>query len=169
MSKRTIQVDPYQKELCIHGTSEFPMTVHHDQLWTFEENSIPCHWHDDLELVLVQQGYIRYQIRNKSHILTPGQGLLINSDVPHSAVPIPGSRVSLLTVIIQPVFLYDHPGSSMETTYFRPFLHNRRYPCLLLDPECSWMKNMSCTTGGSRPIFHTEAFWLRAENQKPSL
>lgn len=142
MNKKTIQVDKYQKELCTHGTSEFPMTVHHDKLWTFEGNSIPCHWHDDLELVLVQQGHIRYQIYDKSHILTPGQGLLINSAIPHSAIPVLGGHVSLLTVIIQPVFLYDWLGSSIELNYFRPFLHSRKYSCMLLTPENNWMKTL---------------------------
>lgn len=136
MEKRTIQVDKFQKELCTHGTAGFPMTVHHDRLWTFEGNAIPCHWHDDLEIVLVRQGSIRYQIHDKSYVLSQGHCLLINGDVPHSAVPVCSSQVKLLTILIQPVFLYDHPGSDTEVTCFRPFLHNRQLPCLLLDTAC---------------------------------
>lgn len=136
MKKRTVQVDKLQRELCTHGTAGFPMTVHHDRLWTFEGNAIPCHWHDDLEIVLVQEGCIRYQIHDKTYNLSQGQCLLINGDVPHSAVPVCGSQVTLLTILIQPVFLYDYRGSDMESICFRPFLHNRQLSCLLLDTAC---------------------------------
>ena len=36
MAKRTILVDSARRELEKHGTETFPMTVNHDDLWSFE-------------------------------------------------------------------------------------------------------------------------------------
>ena len=67
---------------------------------------------------MVCQGTVRYQIWQDSFELFPGQALVINSNVPHSAFPVQNSQVVLSTVIIRPVFLYDAPGSDIEKSCF---------------------------------------------------
>ena len=104
MEKRVIVVNQDLQELCSHGTPSFPMTVSYDDLSHFEDRYIRCHWHDDLEVVLIRQGTVRYQIGNQSLSLRPGQGLFLNSDSPHSAFPLTGGSTVLLTILIQPVF-----------------------------------------------------------------
>lgn len=86
MSMRKILVDDTNRELCPHGTESFPMTVSHDDLWDFEGKSVPIHWHNDLEISLPRKGESIYQIYQKSYHLNPGEGLLINRNVPHSAI-----------------------------------------------------------------------------------
>ena len=135
MEQRTIKVNNERKELCSHGTAAFPMTVNEDDLLCFENGCLACHWHEDLEIVLVRRGTVRYQIYQQSLILAEGQGILINSDVPHSAFPVDDSHVLLDTIIIQPVFLYGFPGSGMERNYFRPFCGNSLIPCILLEDQ----------------------------------
>ena len=135
IEQRKIKVDSNQKELCSHGTESFPMTVNHDDFFCFEGNCMACHWHEDLEIIVVRRGTVRYQIYQQSLVLTEGQGLLINSDVPHSALPVDNSHVVLCTTIIRPVFLYGFPGSVAEREYFRPFCGNSRVPFLFLEKE----------------------------------
>ena len=53
MAKRTILVDSARRELEKHGTENFPMTVNHDDLWSFEGKNVPIHWHNDLEINLI--------------------------------------------------------------------------------------------------------------------
>ena len=133
MEQRTIKVDHELKELCTHGTAAFPMTVNHDDLLCFQGSCMACHWHEDIEIIVVRRGTVRYQIYQQSLVLTKGQALLVNSNVPHSAVPVDNSHVLLCTIIIQPEFLYGFPGSDMERKYFRPFCGNSRIPCILLE------------------------------------
>ena len=56
MAKRTILVDSARRELEKHGTETFPMTVNHDDLWSFEGKNVPIHWHNDLEINLIREG-----------------------------------------------------------------------------------------------------------------
>ena len=62
MEKQVITVDQNLRELCEHGSPAFPMTVSHDDLSLFLDQYILCHWHGDLEIVVVQKGKVSYQI-----------------------------------------------------------------------------------------------------------
>ncbi len=84
MAKRKILVDSTRRELEAHGTETFPMTVNHDDLWSFEGKNVPIHWHNDLEISLPREGEAIYQVYQKSYRVRPGEGLLLNRNVPHS-------------------------------------------------------------------------------------
>lgn len=62
---------------------------------------------------------------------------MINSDVPHSAVPIKNSHVMIDTIIIQTAFLSETPGNDIDRNCLSPFFHNTDLPCipLLLENE----------------------------------
>ena len=142
MEKQVITVDQNLRELCEHGSPAFPMTVSHDDLSLFLDQYIRCHWHGDLEIVVVQEGQVSYQIHENQLLLSPGDILLINSDVPHSAQPVKNSHVILLTIIIQPIFLYDALGSDIEKECFRPFLKNQHLPYVLLNSKEAWIEQL---------------------------
>lgn len=82
MAKRKILVDSTRRELEAHGTETFPMTVNHDDLWSFEGKNVPIHWHNDLEISLPREGEAIYQVYQKSYRVRPGEGLLLNRNVP---------------------------------------------------------------------------------------
>lgn len=112
MTLKNVLVNEYLQELTPHGTDAFPITVSHDDLTYFADRCIRCHWHDDLEIGLIRQGTVKYQAAEQVHTLIPGQAIVINSDVPHSAVPIKNSHVMIETasppfsiIQISPVFL----------------------------------------------------------------
>ena len=53
---KTVQTDADRRELAPHGTLLCPMEVHHDDPSLFLGGVIPCHWHEEIELSVVQQG-----------------------------------------------------------------------------------------------------------------
>lgn len=135
MSMRKILVDETQRELCAHGTESFPMTVNHDDLWDFEGKTVPIHWHNDLEISLPRKGNTIYQIYQKSYHLKPGEGLLINRNVPHSCHSSGNQPATYSTILVRPDFMYGDFGSDVEKNCFRPFLQNSAIPCVLLSPD----------------------------------
>ena len=136
MKMRTIEVDQQQKEICNHGTDTFPMTIHYDNLRFFQGHCIPFHWHPTLEVVVVQKGIVQYRLHQSTISLHPGKALIINSNISHSTLPFKDEDVQLLTILIQPVFLYDSWGSDIEKNCFRPFLCNQNLPYIILDSSC---------------------------------
>ena len=119
---RIIEVDNDLKELCEHGTAHFPLLVNHDDLNTFQEKYIICHWHDDLEFSVVCQGTAIYQINGIPHELSEGNGMIINTGIPHMIAPKRDSRVKLLTIVVHPELIYGNPGSDVDSLCLRPFM-----------------------------------------------
>ena len=135
---RKILTDDTKRELSMHGSEQFPMTVSHDDLWDFEGKRVPVHWHGDLEISLPREGTAVYQVGQKRYEVRPGEGLLLNQNVPHSCCSLDRKRVRYSTVLVRPDFLYGEFGSDVERNCFRPFLQNLAVPCIRLGSENGW-------------------------------
>ena len=120
MAKRTILVDSARRELEKHGTETFPMTVNHDDLWSFEGKNVPIHWHNDLEINLIREGEAVFQVYQKSYRVRTGEGFLLNRNVPHSCSSPGNEHVRYSTILVRPDFLYGD------------FLQNSAIPCIYL-------------------------------------
>lgn len=132
MAKRTILVDSARRELEKHGTETFPMTVNHDDLWSFEGKNVPIHWHNDLEINLIREGEAVFQVYQKSYRVRTGEGFLLNRNVPHSCSSPGNEHVRYSTILVRPDFLYGDFGSDVERKCFQPFLKNSAIPCIYL-------------------------------------
>lgn len=132
MAKRTILVDSARRELEKHGTETFPMTVNHDDLWSFEGKNVPIHWHSDLEINLIREGEAVFQVYQKSYRVRTGEGFLLNRNVPHSCSSPGNEHVRYSTILVRPDFLYGDFGSDVERKCFQPFLQNSAIPCIYL-------------------------------------
>lgn len=155
MQKRTIQVDHDQKELTVHGSVAFPVSVTYDDLSMFENCDIRCHWHDELEIAIIREGKIHYQIGERSYILHTGEGIVINSDAPHNANPVDGNRAVMLTIIVHPSFLAEDPASDIARKYLQPFVHNQQMPCIYLHADVAWEKHLvQCFYQVTEAYFH---------------
>ena len=132
MAKRTILVDSARRELEKHGTETFPMTVNHDDLWSFEGKNVPIHWHNDLEINLIREGEAVFQVYQKSYRVRTGEGILLNRNVPHSCSSPGNEHVRYSTILVRPDFLYGDFGSDVERKCFQPFLQNSAIPCIYL-------------------------------------
>ena len=108
---RIIEVDGDLKELCEHGTVHFPLLVNHDDLNTFQEKHIICHWHDDLELSIVRQGTAVYQI----------------SGLPYE-----------ISIVVHPELLYGNPGSDVDSLCLRPFMRVKELAGVTLNQYVPW-------------------------------
>ena len=135
MSKRKILVDDTRRELSAHGTETFPMTVSHDDLWSFEGRHVPIHWHDDLEISLPRDGVAVYQVYQKTYRVRPGEALFLNRNVPHSCSSPDNAYTLYSTILVRPDFLYGDFGSDVERNCFRPFLQNSAVPCIYLTDQ----------------------------------
>lgn len=132
MAKRTILVDSARRELEKHGTETFPMTVNHDDLWSFEGKNVSIHWHNDLEINLIREGEAVFQVYQKSYRVRTGEGFLLNRNVPHSCSSPGNEHVRYSTILVRPDFLYGDFGSDVERKCFQPFLQNSAIPCIHL-------------------------------------
>lgn len=71
-----------KKELKEHGLTMFPIACYDDNL---EFMSVPWHWHDEFEFIIITEGLKTHiQIENKTIPLSKGNAIFINSGVLHN-------------------------------------------------------------------------------------
>ena len=132
--KQSIQTDESLRELCVHGTPDFPLQINHDNIDDFQDRSIRCHWHGELEISLVTEGRVLYLAGGSSYRLEAGHGLVINANTPHMMTPA-GGNARIISIIVRPSFLYDAPGSFAELEIFHPYLESPELASVPMCPE----------------------------------
>lgn len=131
---RRVIVDEHQRELTSHGTLLFPMHINHDDLSTFEYGRISCHWHEEMEFSVVASGQALYVLGGGSFVLSAGEGVFINSNVPHTCIPY-GGNATLISMILHPSLIYGQPGSAIESGLMRPLAASVRLAFIRLLPD----------------------------------
>ncbi len=73
--------DVHQKELAERGSLAFPIACYADDL---SQMTVPWHWHEELEFVVVASGVPLFRLENAVFTLSPGEGILINAGALHT-------------------------------------------------------------------------------------
>lgn len=135
-----LQIDREQKEIKRHGSYEFPVLISYERLSYFDTGEFPWHWHPEIELTLVMEGEIAYQVNDSLYLLKEGEGLFCNTNVLHSGH---GERdCSYLAVTFHPRLLYGYTSSVMQTKYMSHILKNPSLASIHFTQEKSWQKHV---------------------------
>lgn len=136
-----ITTDQTKKELVEHGITSFPIACYCDDLANW---SIPWHWHDEFEFIIITDGVVAIQVENITISLSQGSALFINSGVLHNidSEKTPNGKIHSL------VFHARLIGGSVDSIFWQklitPVMHDKssfRYLCL--DSSICWQKDMT--------------------------
>lgn len=140
MSKITkVHVEKNLKENLSHGDYSFPVDIHKDYFPPFADNEqhyyIPCHWHPEVEILLVTEGALHYQVDLKEYDILPGEAIFVNSNQLHAGYPTSDQATRMHSLIFDPGFLYGKESSVIYQKYVQPLLENAAFPCCHLRPD----------------------------------
>ena len=71
----------------VFGDYSFPLEVFYNTLSKMVHGFVDPHWHQELELTIVQNGEMEYQVNDKIFSLKQGKGVFSNSKYIHTARP----------------------------------------------------------------------------------
>ena len=57
-----------------HGNLEYPVMVYFIDLYKSYMHSIRWHWHEEMEVIIVNSGKAEFNTDDETYILSPGQG-----------------------------------------------------------------------------------------------
>lgn len=125
------------KENLSHGDYSFPLDIHKDYFSSFEGRYryVPCHWHPEVEIMIVASGALHYQINLKEYDIYPGEAIFINANQLHSGYPLGDSATQGHCIIFDPAFLYGQESSVIYRKYMYPLLENPGFTSFHLKPE----------------------------------
>lgn len=134
-----IQTQSNLKENFSHGDYSFPVDIHKDYFPPFRETKerhyIPCHWHPEVEILLVTEGSLHYQVDLEEYDIFPGEAIFVNSNQLHAGYPTSDKDTRMHSLIFHPSFIYGKESSLIYQKYVQPLLENSAFPSCHMKPD----------------------------------
>ncbi len=149
----TLNLDSSGRELSPHGTIDFPCAGYSYRCTSRAWDEIPWHYHEELEIIYIEEGVMRIQIPSKIFEVKAGEAVFINSGILHRATADPDCEYHSLVFL--DLLVTGSKNSVFAQKYVEPIV---RYS--LLD-GCQLYRE----TGWQVPLIDhfTEAFAAVAE------
>ena len=111
------------KEKVPHGNNLFPLNVYQIETDIQFREMISCHWHEELEFLVVTKGEADFHIGTRNHHASAGELLFVNSNCLHSATSTENMPCSLFAIVFSPALLSGYTGDSIQQKYIDPVLN----------------------------------------------
>lgn len=121
LSSCTVTVNSNGEELERHGTSEFPIAFYEENLL---EYTVPWHWHEDFEIILIISGSARVSIDNEEYVVNENEGVFINAGILHSVHANSNLKCILKSIVFHPR-LIGSIDSIYWQNYIEPIIQNK--------------------------------------------
>lgn len=128
---REIKVDKNMRELNPHGNYGFPIYLLHITLSAYPFGRLNCHWHPELEIMLIENGSMIYQVNQTTYHLAKGDCLFVNSNALHSASMSEDDDCHYLVATFNSNLVYGYEKSDIDTNYTFPLLNADSFPSFL--------------------------------------
>lgn len=125
-------------ERLIYNLPDFPLYVRKGMLRLFERYAAACHWHSDLEFILVLDGAMDYFINGQVVHIDMGNGIFVNSKRLHYGFSSENTDCSFIVVAVHPILLGEitHAGKVYLEEKFGPNTND----FLLLTTQNLWQQ-----------------------------
>lgn len=126
----------------------FPINAHRF-VCTPQDNIFTCHWHDELEFLLIREGETLLQIETEYVPVKAGEAVLINSGELHAGfIPTEGSGFSFTAIVFHPSMLYGSGLDAIQTRYLDPILKGKFPHFLQIKPGTPWESSVLTELAG---------------------
>lgn len=132
--------DTYYKlhERTEFGSLDYPVDVFYLDLNQSYMNRIRWHWHEEMEILILNDGFAEVSTDDTTHTLKPGQGIIINQNVLHSICSTNGGNCTFYSFVFHPDFLFGHKQNYLQTQFLLPVQNLHLFKILVLDEANAW-------------------------------
>ena len=120
-----------------YNTPDFPLYVHKDQLVRYGY-AATCHWHPDLEFILVFDGEMDFFVNGEIVHIDSHNGIFVNSKRMHYGFSVDKGNCSFIAVVIHPALLFEN--SQDMKRYLNQKFGADTDDFILLNPNIEWQQ-----------------------------
>lgn len=124
------------------GTLDYPVAVHYLDLSKSYMNRIRWHWHEEMEILIINNGLAEVSTDDAVYTLKPGQGIIINQSVLHAIQSMDHNNCTFYSIVFHPDFLFGHKSSYLHTQFLLPLQNFRLFKMFVLDENNAWHERM---------------------------
>lgn len=121
------------KELQPHGTLDFPCAGYSSHHQMRPEDVIPWHWHEEIEIVHVEQGHMDLRSSSASFRAGAGDVVIFNSNVLHYGSAAPEGTIHSL--VFSPSLIAGNDDSVFSVRYMQPLVSCAAFSGFIAGPE----------------------------------
>ena len=119
-----------------HNIPGFPLYARSGELRNYDRYAAACHWHPDLEFLLVLDGSMDYFVNGRHLHMEAGEGIFVNSKRLHYGYSKDNTDCSFLVVVVHPSLLGVETSVGKE--YFDLKFDSEAEDCILLTDHLGW-------------------------------
>ena len=131
------KVDESGREILTYGTADFPAAFFDDDLSII---TVPPHWHDEFEIVLITEGKVRVRISREEFYLSRGEGYFANSGILHTTDLV--SQTGHQHAMVFSPKMISCGTDLIWKSFVAPVLGNPHLPFIRLTETVPWQKEI---------------------------
>lgn len=108
-----------------HGDSTFPFSIYPVNYLQGNQQILPCHWHDEYEIIHVHRGSAIFKIDDSPITVETGQSLIISGGKLHSAYSHDHKGCQYTAIVFKLAFLNSGTLDTCQEAYLNPILFKR--------------------------------------------
>lgn len=113
------------KETTHSGDSMFPIYNHNISIG-HKTNMLNCHWHDEIEFILIASGKAVFQIENYSYEVNEGEIIIVGSGELHSAYSSDSENNCICkSIIFNSEMLSSKSSDAIQIKFINPLINNQ--------------------------------------------
>jgi quercetin dioxygenase-like cupin family protein len=121
-----------------HGNALLPLMVHVFETGMRLRKRVVCHWHEELEFLVVTDGEADFHIDAQHYRVTTGDVLFVNSNRLHSALAVENTPFRFFAVVFHSSLLDNSVNDSVQQKYITPVLNGQVHFPAHLHPQAKW-------------------------------
>ncbi|MBO5503632.1 MAG: AraC family transcriptional regulator [Lachnospiraceae bacterium] len=125
-------VAPYSAPVA-YDMEGIPLSIQEDALSYYPEFRMVCGWHEDLEVLLVEEGEMDFYVDGEAVALSEGDCLLIGPGKMHFGLSRDGSDCSFLSVLFHPSLITAN--RKIYSEFLQPALTDPAFACVRFPAE----------------------------------
>lgn len=133
-----------------HGDAMFPLKVHEVCVDSSFEEKVSCHWHEEMEILVITAGQVDVFIDEECYKAEPGDMLFIRPDSLHSLSGQKGEEVAFFAIDFKYELLDSFWKDTIQQKYLDSFKYGRIALPVFIRPDEEWQREVYRLTGDIR-------------------
>lgn len=140
-------------EMIQHGTASFPIASYHDDLTT---NAVSWHWHEEFEVILVEEGEVIVSSGTKKYTVPKGDGVFTNAGILHADQNAGTGFCRIHSLVFHPTLIGGNFDSIFWQNYLHPLIKDPSMDGFYLSQSIPWQKEA---------LAHIENAWQKMKHE----
>lgn len=119
---------------------DYPIYIRKGFLSSYPNYIAPKHWHDDIELIAVLSGEMKYKVNGEVIRLQCGEGIFVNAGQIHFGYSDTCKECEFLCILLHPMLLCT--TVAYEQDFVLPIICNSNVPFVFFQMDVSWQEKI---------------------------